>query len=144
MKTDLSRQLDKWADKWARGTARALARLAAEVQLDVQFTKHPVDSGWSRASWHLVLNDPNAAGVYNYKTGHFTRTNKKAKGLKPPRGAAVAPPPPRKLNPKPGDRIYLVNNVSYIKFLESRIGMVKMAMQRLRRKTARLLREELR
>ena len=121
-----------------RGTS-LFHMLAQELKTDVQ-VHNPVDSGFTRASWKLTINKPET-GVFNYRTGRFTRTNVSRK-LRPPSGAQIPIPNVPKIGSiKIGDRIHLTNNVDYIKFIEERVLFVKAAMQRLRRHMIKIAKE---
>lgn len=131
-----STDMMKLTDETTRRIVEVVKAGADSLISDVE-SGNPVDSGWSRASWQVSVSGP-GTGVYSFGAGRFTPAGQHSpKGNKPPKGAAIpSPASTRKVlkGYKPGDRVFLTNNVPYIGILEGKHGFVKAAVQRAQRR----------
>lgn len=130
LSADLSR-FGQVVDKRMTAVVRqAGLTLLEEVQRD-----NPVKSGWSRASWQLLVND-SRKGVWSMLSRSWVPyAAPLPRGLRPPRTAAIDIP----VRPKiPAitwrDTMYVTNGTPYIGILEERDGFVARAIARATRK----------
>lgn len=150
------RQFNVSLDDFTRRVGLAPATVAKRVAFDLFgriVRKTPVDTGRARASWNISVNHPNRSVVARMRT-IVKRGTHTPKGLdRPSLQQAVSPSQNKSLfalNVKPGDEIWITNNLPYIVELEkghskqAPAGMVALSIEEVTLAMGRLEREGLR